>query len=191
MCGLICCSFRNFTGDDGEEMKTKTKQMKLMTKKQQEFYNFVEQKVMPFFKERGMKFNTINPSVLQDEWYGNDILITIPYGDKMEPWLARAVNECYAYTDKTITVVMGAKINTNAWHKYVFPFAKEIAFVRGGKRPTAIVTYSNGAEYKSFEQNIDNTVSFSIGEIKSNINDYMVCNLLDSEEDEEENCKED
>lgn len=173
-------------------MKTKAKQIKLMTKKQQEFYNFVQEKVIPFFEERNMKFNTINPTIMQDEWYGKDILVIIPYGDKMEPWLARAVNECYAYTDKTITVVMGAKINTNAWHKYVFPFAKEIAFVKGGKRPTAIVTYSNGAEYKSFEQNINNTISYSIGEIESNINDYMVRNLLNNEqEDEEENCKED
>lgn len=166
--------------------------MKLMTKKQQEFYNFVQEKVIPFFEERNMKFNTINPNIMQDEWYGKDILVIIPYGDKMEPWLARAVNECYTYTNKTITVVMGAKINTNAWHKYVFPFAKEIAFVKGGKRPTAIVTYSNGAKYKSFEQNINNTISYSVGKVESNINYFMVRDLLNSEqEDEEENYKKD
>ena len=162
-------------------MKTKTKQLKLITKKQQEFYNFVQEKVMPLFEERNMKFDTINPTVLQDEWAGKDILVMIPYGDRMEPWLSRAINECYAYDDKTITIVMGAKVNTNAWHKYVFPFASEICFVRRGKRPTAIVTYTNGCVEKAFNHAVDNTIAYTVGTVKSNIDRIMIQSLIEDE----------
>ena len=164
-------------------MKTAAKKQQLITKKQKEFLSFVEEKVLPFFEEREMKFNTINPTILQDEWAGNDILITIPYGDRMEPWLLRAINECYAYEDKTITIVMGAKINTNAWHNYVFPFADEIAFVRGGKRPVAIVTYSYGAKLKAFNQACNNNISYSVGNTDSEIDKYMTYHLISEDGD--------
>lgn len=161
-------------------MKTITKQRQLTTKKQKEFLDFVQGKVMPFFTERKIKFDTINPTILQDEWRGNDILIIIPYGERMEPWLLRAINECYTYEDKTITIIMGAKINTNAWHNYVFPFADEIAFVRGGKRPVAIVTYSYGAKLKAFNQACNNNISYSVGNTDSEIDKYMIYHLLEN-----------
>lgn len=165
-------------------MKSAIKKQQLITKKQKEFLTFVEEKVFPFFEVRNMKFNTINPTILQDEWAGNDILVVIPYGDRMEPWLLRAINECYAYEDKTITIVMGAKINTNAWHNYVFPFADEIAFVRGGKRPVAIVTYSYGAKLKAFNQVCNNNISYSVGNTDSEIDKYMTYHLLEDKEEE-------
>ena len=167
-------------------MKTETKKKQLITKKQKEFLDFIEEKVTPFFEIREMKFDTINPTIMQDEWSGDNILITIPYGDRMEPWLLRAINECYAYENKTITIVMGAKINTNAWHKYVFPFAEEIAFVRGGKRPTAIITYSYGAKLKAFNQTCNNNISYSLGNTDTNIDEYMIKNLLNEEDKENE-----
>lgn len=158
-------------------MKTATKKKQLLSKKQREFFDFIEDKVMPFLEEKHLRFDTVNPTITQDEWYGNDILVTIPYGDCMEPWLCRVVNECYAYENKTITVIMGAKVNTNAWHKYVFPFAEEISFVRGGKRPTAIVTYSQGCRTKTFSHNHNNMIASTSGWINSNIDDYMIRNF--------------
>ena len=156
-------------------MKTLTKKKQLLTKKQQEFYNFVEQKIFPYFEQCNKKFDTINPTLMQDEWYGNDILITIPYGERMEPWLLRAINECYAYENKTITIVMGAKVNTNAWHKYVFPFANSISFIRGGKRPTAIITYSHGCSYKVFDSNDDNNIAYVCGVYGENLTNIDEC----------------
>lgn len=161
-------------------MKTIAKKKQLMTKKQKEFFDFIEEKILPFFELQGMKFNTINPTLIQDYWNGDNILITIPYGDRMEPWLLRAINECYAYEDKTITVIMGAKVNTNAWHKLVFPFAEKIAFVRGGKRPTAIVTYSHGCRFKTFEHYYENSITCSIGKTLTNIEGYMVKEFAES-----------
>ena len=155
-------------------MKTVTKKKQILIKKQKEFFEFVEEKVFPFFEIRKMKFDTINPTIMQDEWYGDNILITIPYGEHMEPWLLRAINECYAYENKTITVVMGAKVNTNAWHKYVFPFAEEIAFVRGGKRLTAIVTYSYGCKMKAFYSACNDTIVYTNNNIDSNIDEWII-----------------
>lgn len=159
-------------------MKTKTKQKQLLTKKQQEFYTFVSEKVMPLFEERNTKFDVVNPPLLQDEWNGKDILVMIPYGDRMEPWLTRVINECYADVKKTITVIMGAKVNTNAWHKFVFPFASEIAFVRRGKRPTAIVTYSDRCYFKVFNHAVNDTIAYTVDETKTGINKEMIANLL-------------
>lgn len=159
-------------------MKTETKKKQLVTKKQKEFFDFVESKVMPFFEGFNIKFDTINPTINQDEWAGDDILVTIPYGEKMEPWLCRAINECYTYLNKTIYVICGAKVNTNAWHKYVFPFAERVAFVRRGKRPTAIIKYTNGCETKSFVHTCGNTIAYTMDCMGTNIDDYMLKNLL-------------
>ena len=165
--------------------KTLTKQKQLTSKKQLEFMNFVVENVLPFFEEMNIKFDTINPTILQDEWRGKDILITIPYGERMEPWLARCVNECYAYENKNIYVICGAKVNSNAFHRFVFPFASSIAFVRRGKRPTCIVQYARGCEGKAFDQSVDNRVSYSIGCMESGINDYMLKNLMMKDKEDE------
>lgn len=166
--------------------KTLTKQKQLVSKKQFEFMNFVAENVLPFFEEMDIKFDTINPTVLQDEWYGKDILITIPYGERMEPWLARCINECYTYENKNIYVICGAKVNSNAFHRFVFPFASSVAFIRRGKRPTCIIKYTRGLRSKAFDQSIDNRVSYSIGCMESGINDYMIKNLMMKDKEEEE-----
>ena len=165
--------------------KTLTKQKQLISKKQKEFNNFVYTDVLPFFENFDIEFSTINPTILQDEWNGLNILITIPYGNRMEPWLLRAINECYAYEDKNIYIVCGAKVNSNAWHKYVFPFAESIAFVRRGKRPTAILKYSHGCTAKAFDQVCDNSIAYSIGCMESGIDKYMIKNLMGEENNEE------
>lgn len=134
-------------------MKSKTQKMKLLNKKQIEFNQFVLDKVTPLFDVRGYKFDEINPPLLQEEWNGNNILITIPYGDRMEPWLARVISECYSNPDKFIVVVMGAKCNTNAWHKLVFPYAEEISFVVKGKRPCAVCVFAHGLTKVAFKDN--------------------------------------
>ena len=144
-------------------MKSVTQKKKLLTKKQEEFYDFVEEKVMPFFEVRQYTFDMVNPHLQADEWYGKKILIILPYGEKMEPWLARVVSECYAYPDKDIFVVMGAKVNTNVWHKYVFPLAEEISFVRKGKRPAAIVRYRGDLEQAAFNNKDVEDIYSSIG----------------------------
>ena len=165
--------------------KTLTKQKQLITKKQKEFIEFVDKNVMPFFAEQNIKFDNINPTLLQDEWKGPDILITIPYGERMEPWFLRTINECYVYEDKNIYIVCGAKVNTNAWHKYVFPFGESIAFVRRGKRPTAIIKFSHGCTTKAFNHACNNTIAYSIGCMESDINDYNIKHLIDINEEEE------
>ena len=165
-------------------MKTFVKKKQLVSKKKLEFMNFVAENVLSFFEEMDIKFDTINPTLLQDEWKGPDILITIPYGERMEPWFVRAINECYAYENKNIYIVCGAKVNTNAFHKYVFPLAESIAFVRRGKRPTCIIKYAYGCSYKAFASHCNNTIAYSLGCAPSDIDDYAIEHLLDEEKEE-------
>lgn len=143
-------------------MKSKTQKMKLLNKKRIEFNDFVLNKVTPLFDVRGYKFDMVNPNLLQEKWEGDSILLVIPYGDRMEPWLARVISECYSNFKKFIVVVMGAKVNTNAWHRLVFPYAEEISFVLKGKRPCAICVFGHGLEHVAFQDNdVDNIFSTS------------------------------
>lgn len=167
-------------------MKTKTKQQKLFTKKQQEFIDFVRDRVFPFLIETRKQFDLIDPPLLADKWDGKNILVTIPYGLKMEPYFVRIINECYADKNKIITVICGAKVNTNVWHKFVFPFATEICFVRRGKRPTAIITYSNGCETKAFYSACDDTIAYTFNNIPTGISKSVIMNLINNEEEDEE-----
>ena len=163
--------------------KTLTKQKQLITKKQKEFFEFVEKNVMPFFAEQNIKFDTINPTLFQNEWIGPEILITIPYREKMEPWFIRAINECLIDENKKIAIICGAKVNSNAWHKYVFPFAEEIAFVRNGKRPVAIVTYTYGCKVKAFHHRCNKTIANTVGWVKNDITYEIIENLMNEEND--------
>ena len=144
-------------------MKSATQKRKLTTKKQDEFIKFVNEKVMPLFEKRNEHFDCISPA-LDDSWSGTNILITIPYGERMEPWLKKVIKECWENEEKAITVIMGAKVNTNAWHNYVFPFADEIGFVRRGKRPTAYAIYKNKLDYSAFAESecLDITITYSL-----------------------------
>lgn len=128
---------------------TQKKQKIYINKRQMEFFNFIEEKIMPLFSEKEKNFDLINPS-LEQEWNGNNILIIIPYGDLMQPWLHKVIQSCYENENRKITVIMGAKVNSNAWHNYVFPFAESFSFVRGGKRPTAIVEFNHNLRYSVF-----------------------------------------
>lgn len=168
-------------------MKSATQKRKLLTKKQAEFTKFVEEKVLPLLAEKEYNFDMINPPLHMDEWHGKNILVTIPYGERMEPYLARCVSEAYAYSDKTIVVIMGAKVNTNAWHKLVFPFAEEIAFVRKGKRPTAFVVYKNGLDNRAFTNNEDSNIFSSAAFVENTYDWTKGVHVEEDEEDEVEN----
>ena len=170
-------------------MKSATQKRKLVNKKQLEFQNFVDEKIMPIFDKWGEHFDIINPQ-LEDDWNGLNILITIPYGDRMEPWLKKVISECYNNVRKTIWVIMGAKVNTNAWHSYVFPFADEIGFVRRGKRPAAYVRYCDRLSYAAFEKGnenifftVDSSFNDNLKEKVENALSRKIINLQDENND--------
>jgi hypothetical protein len=164
-------------------MKSKTQKMKLLNKKQIEFNDFVLNKVTPLFDVRGYKFDLINPPLLQEEWKGNNILVTIPYGDRHEPYLARIISECYSNPSKFIVVVLGAKINTNFFHRLIFPYVEEIGFVLKGKRPCCFCIFAHGLTKVAFKNNdVDNiftTISTSKQDWK-----YQPGQMIDECEDD-------
>ena len=118
--------------------KTVTKQRAIMDKKQKDFMINIEQKVFPWFKEKGYKFDCVCPK-LDEEWTGEEVLIVIPCGDLMEPWFEK-VMQYIQYGSKAM-VICGAKVNTNAFFNWVFPYAESITFVRGGSRPSCVISF--------------------------------------------------
>ena len=163
-------------------MKSITQKKKLFCKKQNEFEEIINEKIMPLFESRKEEFDCINPS-LEDSWNGTNILITIPYGERMEPWLKKVIKECWNNEEKNITVIMGAKVNTNAWYNYVFPFAEEIGFVRRGKRPTAYAIYRSKLDCSAFntKESDDISISYSYGLYLGEENSKRVIEALNRE----------
>ena len=149
-------------------MKSKTQKMKLLNKKQIEFNDFVLNKVTPLFDVRGYKFDLINPALLEENWDGDNILLTIPYGSRHEPYLARVISECYSNPNKYIVVVLGSKTNTNFFHRLIFPYAEEISFVLKGKRPCCICVFGHGLKRVAFQNNEVDNIFTTVGTTEQN-----------------------
>ena len=75
-----------------------------------------------------------DPCPLNPEWDG----LKIPWGrcsfvnppfSTIGPWVAKAVSE--AKEGKTVVMLITARTNANYWHRYIFPLAREIRFMRG------------------------------------------------------------
>ena len=147
-------------------MKSKTQKMKLLNKKQIDFNQFVLDHVTPIFDKRKYKFDLINPTLLQEEWSGNNILLTIPYGTRHEPYLARVISECYSDPKKFIVVVLGSKTNTNFFHRLVFPYAEEISFVLKGKRPCCFCIFAHGLTKVAFKNDDVDNIFTTVGTAK-------------------------
>ena len=64
---------------------------------------------------------------LHTSW-GQSSFVNPPFS-KIKPWVQKALAECRK--GKTVVMLITARTNANYWHQYIFPFAKEIRFMRG------------------------------------------------------------
>ena len=64
---------------------------------------------------------------LHTSW-GQSSFVNPPFS-KIKPWVQKALAECRK--GKTVVMLITARTNANYWHQYIFPFAKEIRFMKG------------------------------------------------------------
>lgn len=112
---------------------------------------------------------------LNQEWSVNykSVFVNPPYSD-IKKWVEKCYNE--SLNGCTVVMLIPARIDTTYWHDYIFPYAKEIIFIRGRLRfndcknnctfPSAIIIFKKslfrlGVKTSTIKRNED--------EIRTNI----------------------
>jgi len=96
------------------------------------------------------KFYTIKEDGLIQDWSKEIVFMNPPYGGHTGDWLKKALDE--SLKGSTIVCLIVSATDRTYWHDYIFPFAKQIRFIRGRLKfgnsinsapfPSALVIFS-------------------------------------------------
>lgn len=76
------------------------------------------------------KFFTPKEGGLTQDWSGETAFVNPPYGREISMWVRKAQREGQK-PNTTVVVLIPARTDTSYWHDYIFPFAKDIRYIRG------------------------------------------------------------
>ena len=76
------------------------------------------------------KFYTKEQDGLLQDWGGEIVFCNPPYGRELPKWVEKAYNESRK-ANTTVVMLIPARTDTTYWHKWIFPFATEINFLKG------------------------------------------------------------
>lgn len=101
------------------------------------------------------KYFTQEIDGLTQSWSGERVFMNPPYGREISKWIQKAAEE----SQKEDTIVVGlipARTDTRYWHRYIFPVASEIRFIKGRLKfggsknsapfPSAVVVWKEGSQ---------------------------------------------
>ena len=74
------------------------------------------------------KYFTKEIDGLKQEWNGT-CWMNPPYGREIPKWIEKAYKE--SLHGATVVCLIPARTDTRYWHDYIFPYAKEIRFIKG------------------------------------------------------------
>jgi len=75
------------------------------------------------------KFYTIAEDGLLQDWAGERVFMNPPYGRKIRVWVRKAYRS--SLDGAVVVCLIPARTDTAYWHDYIFPFAKDIRYIRG------------------------------------------------------------
>lgn len=75
------------------------------------------------------KYYTIHTNGLIHSWKGETVFINPPYGGHVGKWVKKAYDE--SLDGATVVMLISSSTDRSYWHNYIFPYAKQIRFVRG------------------------------------------------------------
>lgn len=75
------------------------------------------------------KFFTIKEDGLKQDWSKDIVFMNPPYGGHTGDWIKKAWEE--SEKGATIVCLIVASTDRSYWHDYIFPYAKQIRFIRG------------------------------------------------------------
>lgn len=86
---------------------------------------------------------------LSQNWGGEIVFMNPPYGKEIGKWIQKAYQE--SLNNAIVVCLIPSRTDTSYWHKYIFPYAAKILFIRrrlhfsNSKReagfPSAIVVF--------------------------------------------------
>lgn len=75
------------------------------------------------------KFYTIKEDGLKQDWSKEIVFMNPPYGGHTGDWIKKALEE--SQRGATVVCLIVSSTDRSYWHEYIFPFAKQIRFIRG------------------------------------------------------------
>ena len=92
---------------------------------------------------------------LSQNWYGS-VFVNPPYGRAIGKWVEKAYKESLKECVNNVVMLIPARTDTIYWHDWIFPFAKEIMFIKGRLKfggsknsapfPSAIIIFNNNKD---------------------------------------------
>lgn len=78
------------------------------------------------------KFFTIEDDGLKQDWSKDIVFMNPPYGGHTGDWIKKAWEE--SQKGATVVCLIVSSTDRSYWHDYIFPYAKQIRFIRGRLR---------------------------------------------------------
>ena len=107
------------------------------------------------------KYYTEEDDGLSKSWGGGIVFMNPPYGREIGKWVKKAYEESLKGT--VVVCLIPARTDTKYYHNYIFPYAKDIRFIKGRLKfdngtgvfspapfPSAIVVFQKSKEVNEF-----------------------------------------
>ncbi len=101
------------------------------------------------------KHYTIEEDGLKQDWSKDVVFMNPPYGGHTGDWIKKAYEE--SLKGSVVVCLIVASTDRSYWHDYIFPYAKQIRFIRGRVKfgeakstapfASAIVIFRSGLNY--------------------------------------------
>ena len=76
------------------------------------------------------KYYTKETNGLDQSWENESVFVNPPYGREIKHWVEKSYKE--SLKDNTqVVMLIPARTDTKYWHDYIFPYAKDIRFIKG------------------------------------------------------------
>jgi len=75
------------------------------------------------------KYFTISSNGLKQDWSNDIVFMNPPYGGHTGDWIKKSLNE--SKKGATVVCLIVSATDRSYWHDYIFPYAKQIRFIRG------------------------------------------------------------
>ena len=75
------------------------------------------------------KYFTIEDDGLKQDWSNDVVFMNPPYGREIGKWVEKAYKE--SLKGAVVVCLIPARTDTRYWHNYIFPYAKDIRFLKG------------------------------------------------------------
>jgi len=122
------------------------------------------------------KFFTIKEDGLKQNWSKDVVFMNPPYGGHTGNWIEKAYKE--SLKGAVVVCLIVSSTDRSYWHKFIYPFASQIRFIRGRVKfgesestapfASAVIVFDNSKEYYPKIVGYKESISDSLRRLKQN-----------------------